>query len=113
MEDLTHLVVNWIDMTDDKIILVGATDNLSWGYDIEDGFSGSDARTIVCATITDNGKGIANDEKALFYCLPGDHTRALAMSFLEQLFEMAWVIKNENLSYEDARARYFGKIVKK
>ncbi len=31
-EEFTHLVVNWIDV-DNKVILVGATDNLRWKWD--------------------------------------------------------------------------------
>lgn len=109
-EQITHLVVNWIKIQD-NVILVGATDNLRWKWDTEEGMSGVDAKTIVCVSLTDNGKGIAVSEEAGFYCSPGDPTRLVAMSNLFELFEIAWVVKNENLDYDKARKRYFGKII--
>ena len=113
MEDaLTHLVVNWIDIEDD-FILVGATDNLRWQWEKEEGVSGADAKSIVCVSLTEEGKGRAVLEKADFYAGPGDLSRSLAMSCLEELFEIAWLIKKDSLSYERARETFFGKEVKK
>lgn len=39
-EQLTHLVVNWIDI-DSNVILVGATDNERWKWDTDFGMSGA------------------------------------------------------------------------
>ncbi|WP_215226698.1 hypothetical protein [Echinicola shivajiensis] len=68
---ITHLVVNWINI-EDNVILVGATDNERWRWDIEEGMSGVDAKTIVYVTLTDNGKGVSISEEAGFHCSPGD-----------------------------------------
>lgn len=65
-EEFTHLVVNWIDV-DNKVILVGATDNLRWKWDTELGMSGADAKSSVWVTLTDNGKGFAGSEDAHFF----------------------------------------------
>ena len=110
-EEITHLVVNWINI-EDNVILVGATDNLRWKWDTESGMSGVDAKTIVYVTLTDNGKGIVTSEEAGFHSSPSDPTRLQAMSHLIDLFEIAWEIKNENLGIDTARERFFGKIIK-
>lgn len=109
-ESLTHLVVNWIDI-DKNVILVGATDNLRWKWDTEIGMSGHDAKTIAIVTLTDNGKGYAVSERAEFFCSMEEPTRFLAMSNLTGLFEIAWIIKKEKLTYDMARDRFFGKSI--
>ncbi|HTF02421.1 MAG TPA: hypothetical protein VK826_00285 [Bacteroidia bacterium] len=111
-DEITHLVVNGINI-EDNVIHVGATDNLRWKWDTEEGMSGTDAKTIVYVTLTDNGKEYSVSERAGFHCSPGDPTRVLAMSNLFELFEIAWIIKNENLEYKNARERFFGKIINK
>jgi hypothetical protein len=111
-EEITHLVINWINI-EDNVILVGATDNLRWKWDTEIGMSGVDAKTIVYVTLTDNGKGISVSEEAGFHCVPGDPVRNIAMSYLYELFEIAWKIKNDNLSIKLARKKFFGSIVKR
>lgn len=105
-EQITHLVLNWIDI-DGNTIKVGATDNLRWKWDTEEGMSGMDAKTIVYVTLTDNGKGISTSEEAGFHCLPGDPTRRIAMLGVSELLEIAWSIKNDNLDYESAKEEYF------
>lgn len=109
-EQLTHLVVNWIDV-DSNVILVGATDNERWKWDTDMGMSGADAKSIVWVTLTDQGKGYAVSEEAHFFCYPGDPTRSLAMSNIIGLFEIAWAIKNENMDDNHAREKFFGKII--
>lgn len=111
-EQLTHLVVNWIDI-DFNAILIGATDNERWKWDTDFGMSGANAKSIVWVTLTDNGKGHAVSEDAHFFCHPEDPTRSLAMSNIIGLFEIAWTIKNENIDDINARERFFGKIVKR
>lgn len=109
-EQLTHLVVNWIDV-DNNVILVGATDNESWKWETDLGYSGADAKSIVWVTLTNNGKGYVVSEQAHFFCFPGDPTRSLAMSNILGLFEIAWAIKNENMEGDNAREKFFGKII--
>ena len=75
--------------------------------------SGADAKTIVYVTLTHNGKGVSVSEEAGFHCSPGDPTRVVAMSNIFELFEIAWLIKDENLDYSDAWERFFGKIINK
>ena len=103
----THLMINWINIEDD-VILVGATDNLRWQWEVEDGNSGSDAASIVYVTLTDKGKGRATEEKAGFHAWPGDQSRRLAMTYLYELFDVAWQIKNHALLFEQAFEQYFG-----
>lgn len=86
---------------------MGATDNERWRWDIEDGMSGADAKTIVCVILKDNGKGYATSETAGFHTDPD--TRALAMSHVSELFDIAWDIKNKNMKFEEADIKYFGK----
>jgi len=104
---ITHLIINWIEIKKDEI-LVGATDNQRWNWDIAAGMSGVDAKSIVYVTLKDNGKGYAVTEKAGFHCLPGDPTRRVAMSKLLAIFDVAWSIKNENLELKTARKRFYG-----
>jgi hypothetical protein len=107
-EEITHLVINWITI-EDNVTLVGATDDVRWRWDIEEGMSGADAKTIVYVTLTDNGKGTSPSEQAHFHCLPKDPTRTIAMSYVNELFDVAWIIKNEKMNLQDAREHYFGK----
>ncbi|WP_299767389.1 hypothetical protein [uncultured Dokdonia sp.] len=109
-EEITHLVINWITI-EDNVVLVGATDDVRWRWDIEEGMSGADTKTIVYVTLTDNGKGISPSEQAHFHCLPKDPTRAIAMSNIIELFDIAWSIKNKQMSLEEARETYFGKVI--
>jgi hypothetical protein len=109
-EPLTHLVVNWIDVSN-EVILVGATDNQRWQWDTDAGMSGADAKSIVWVTLTDHGKGYAASEEAHFFCYPGDPTRSLAMANLMGLFEIAWTIRNEKTQDMAAREKFFGKII--
>ena len=111
-KQITHLVVNYINI-EDNVILVSATDNERWRWDTEDGMSGADTKTIVYVTLTDNGKGYSVSEEAGFHSTTGDPTRVVAMSYLMELFEIAWSIKNEKLNYKDAEERYFGKKINK
>lgn len=111
-EQTQYIVVNWINIKD-NVILVGATDNERWNWDTLEGMSGADAKTIVCVTLTDNGEQFSISEEASFHCSPGDATRTVAMSHLAELFEIAWDIKTENLNFQAAQKKYFGKKIKK
>ncbi len=109
-KQITHLIINYIWM-DKRDISVGATDNERWRWDTEEGMSGVDAKTLILVTLTNNGKGNITGEKADFFCLPSDPTRKLVMSSLTGLFNVAWAIKNSNISILEARKRFFGKKV--
>ncbi|MEM9983067.1 MAG: hypothetical protein AAF734_11265 [Bacteroidota bacterium] len=109
---ITHLVVNYVRV-EENMIHVGATDNERWRWDTEEGESGADAKTIVFVTLTDQGKGYTVAEEAGFRCAPGDPTRVVAMSYLLELFEMAWYIKNNHLDDQAAREKYFGSVLNK
>lgn len=109
--EATHLVINYI-IIEEELVLVGATDNLRWQWDTEDGFSGADAKTIVMTMLKGRpGTGWALQEEAAFYCSPGDPIRPLGLGFLEELFEIAWEILKAGHSQEAARERYFGKAI--
>ena len=102
VEQLTHLVINFVLIENDEIT-VGATDNLRWKWDIEDGMSGADAKTIVWVCLKEE-----TEENASFHCSPGDPVRALAMSRLVEMFDIAWAIKNDKDDMQAARKKYFG-----
>lgn len=108
---ITHLVINWIAINDNSI-LVGATDNERWQWDTEEGASGADAKTLVTVTLTQQNKGFSTLETANFYCPPGDITRSVVMLYIEELFRIAWAIKNKNLDFTEAHKIYFGKALK-
>lgn len=111
-EEKQHLVINWINI-EENVILVGATDNERWEWDTEEGYSGADAKTIVYVTLTDNGKNYSVSENAGFHCGIGDYSRTVAMSYLVELFDVAWNIKNDKLDFEKARKQYFGMEIKR
>lgn len=100
-EQPTHLVINYIWIENNEIT-VGATDNLRWKWDTEDGMSGGDAKTIVFVVLKDYL------EKTGFHCLPGDPVRELAMSHLFELFDIAWAIRNDKDDLQTAGDKYFG-----
>jgi hypothetical protein len=103
----TSLVINYIVVEPEEIV-VGATDNERWRWDLEDGESGADAKTLVFVTLTENGTGYAVSENAGFHCAPGAPERPLAVAHLQELFEVAWEIRNLGLNQMAARKKYFG-----
>ncbi len=109
-EHLTHLIINWIEI-DHHMILVGATDNIHWNLEKEFGGSGADAKSSVWVTLEENGKGRSVSEEAHFFSFPGDPVSFLAMSRVFDLFETAWSIKNANMNLDEAREKFFGKII--
>lgn len=109
-EPFTHLIINWIEV-DHQMILVGATDNERWNLEKEFGGSGTDAKSSVWVILKENGKGRSVSEEAHFFCFPGDPVRSLAMSRVFDLFETAWNIKNQNMNLDEAREKFFGKII--
>jgi hypothetical protein len=101
-----HLVINYIILENHEII-VGATDSERWAWDTEDGYSGADARTMIWVTLSGK-RGEHTQEKVEFYCPIGDPLRPLAMQHVGDLLAIAWAIKNEGLTEEQAREKYFG-----
>ncbi|NOQ74918.1 MAG: hypothetical protein GQ574_23085 [Crocinitomix sp.] len=67
---ITHLMINSIRI-EENVLLVGATDNERWRWDIEDGMSGVHAKTIVYVTLTKSGK--TNDGRDCFSEEAGFH----------------------------------------
>jgi hypothetical protein len=104
---ITHLILNWF-IVEDETILVGATDNERWRWDVEDGYSGADAKSVVFIEMKINEKGQVTSEVAGFHSRPGSPERSVTMSNIEGLFDVAWIIKNEKLDEKAARKRFFG-----
>lgn len=107
MEEL-YLVVNYI-WIDEKEITVGATDSERWRWDIEDGMSGADAKTLICIVLKDNGKGYAETELADISGLHHSEHQELCLKYIKDLSKIAWEIKEEGLDLKAARAVYFGR----
>ena len=88
-ETPTHLVINWIDI-EDHVILVGATDNLRWKWDTEEGMSGVDAFSFVCVELEFYASHLrqAPNQKAIFHCdsTDSDGLMSLATRSLIDLF---------------------------
>lgn len=106
-----HTVINyiWIDETE---ITVGITDSERWQWDTEEGMSGADARTMLWVSIIDNGAGYAYSEKVNIFCARSEKIlRSLAISVIEILFDIAWDIKEQQFTSEQAKKLYFGKIL--
>ncbi|MCG8574518.1 MAG: hypothetical protein MI810_06485 [Flavobacteriales bacterium] len=101
------LIINYIDFRENELI-VGATNNERWEWDREEGMSGVDAKTIVMTILENYPDTNGIGEKVLFFCRPGDEFRQLAMTRIHEMFEIAWEIKNEKLSQDEARDKYFG-----
>ncbi len=113
MEEKIHLVVNWINV-DNKEILVGATDSERWRWDTEDyGMSGGDAKTIVWVIVGNKKKGY-NGESAVFHCHRSEKIlRPLVLAGVGDLFEIAWQIQEQKMTFEEAHNKFFGfKILK-
>lgn len=108
--ELEHLIVNHI-VVEDEYIVVGATNDARWNHDLSMGMDGVDAKTIVNANLIDEEKNYCFSEQAVFHAAPGDPIRELSMSYLVELFEIAWVIKNEKLDKKCAEERYLGKVL--
>lgn len=105
-----HLdLVNYILVSEEEI-LVGATDSERWRWDREEGASGADAKTIVYVTLKGKARAYTSEE-AGFHCGPGDPVRYLAMQLMPELFAIAWRIRREGFSEEEARDWYFGRRV--
>lgn len=108
----TNLVINLITV-DEAEICVGATDSERWGWDIADGESGADARTMVWVTLKDNGVGYVASESAGFFCHREDPLRKLAYDGIPGLFNIAWDIRERKLTQQEAREAYFGFEIKR
>lgn len=107
----THLVINWIDI-ENSTVLVGATDNLRWKWDTEEGMSGADAFSFVCAEVEFYPSHLRQspNRKATFHCdhENSDGLMSLATKGLADLFKIAYKIKDQNLTLNEAREKYFG-----
>lgn len=108
----TYLVINSITV-DEAEICVGATDSERWGWDIADGESGADARTMVWVSLKDNGVGYVVSESVGFFCHREDPLRALAYEGIPDLFDAAWDIRERKLTQQGAREAYFGFEIKR
>ncbi len=103
-------IVNEI-FIDKNEITVGVTDSERWGWDVDDGYSGADARTMVWVILKDNGPGYTNSETVGFYCARSEPLRALAYSSIPKLFDIAWEILSEKMTMTEAREKYFGFVI--
>ena len=101
------LIINMI-WVEDKEITVGATDNERWEWEKEDNYSGADAKTSVWVTLTDNGPRRVVSETVGLFCSRGDPLRNLLFTGIQELLDVAWEIKESNLSLVAARERFFG-----
>ncbi|MAZ27318.1 MAG: hypothetical protein CL868_09610 [Cytophagaceae bacterium] len=107
-----YLVVNYFDIEDNKV-LVGATDDDRWNYELEDGASGGDARTFIMVELIVDPRGrAATLENVKIFSSPGDMVRPLAFKYVSRLADTAWEILNKKLDYDKAREIYFGMIIK-
>jgi len=102
-----YLIINYISFSDDEIT-IGATDSQRWKWDIEGGFSGADARTMVWVILKDNGSGIVPSESVRFFCDREEPLRLLAYDGIAELFKVAWEIKDLKLTPGEASIKFFG-----
>lgn len=107
-----YLIINSIT-ADEEEICVGATDNERWAWDVSDGYSGVDARTMVWVTLKDNGPGYVVSESVSFFCHREDPLRAIAYNGISGLFDIAWDIREQKFSEKEARKAYFGFEIKR
>ena len=101
-----HLVINYI-ILEEQEITVGTTDSERWAWDIKEGYSGADARTMVWVTLLAKS-GACIQEKVEFFGPLADPLRLLAMQQVSNLLDIAWAIKNTDLTKAKAYKRYFG-----
>lgn len=71
-----RLIVNHV-CVDASEITVGATNLARWQWDVDDGCSGADARTLVWVTLKDSGPGavVADFDELTLILLPSLRTR--------------------------------------
>lgn len=93
---------------DEQMVLVGATDSRHWAWEREDGASGSDAKTLVSVSLRGDGSGWATSESAQIFCSRSDPLRGAALAIIAPLFEIAWQIKDAELSDAQAVAAFHG-----
>lgn len=105
-----HLVVNYIWMEGDGIT-VGVTDSERWAWDIEDGMSGADAKTLMCVILKDNGPRYTKTETVDIGCLYQSEHRALCLRHIDELSVIARTISEKELDMRTARATYFGQCI--
>ena len=101
-------VVNEVSV-DANEVRVGITDEARWNWDIDDGCSGADARTILFVRLFHEGDSqVATNETVHYFCGRDDPLRADLHLFIPLLFAIAWNIRDGKLSREEARKSYFG-----
>jgi hypothetical protein len=89
-------------------ILVGVTDEQRWEWEIKDGASGADAKTLVYVLLTDHGPGHAVSEQVGLHLSRGDPLRSAAIAAIPALLEIAWRIKDKGWNEATARSQLFG-----
>ncbi len=108
---VNHFIINYISVDDDEI-LVGATDTWRWKDENSTGHSGVDAKTHIWVTLENIIESEKSNwvipEKVGLFCSRGDNLRKLAMSYVYELFEIAWDMKENKMNQKQAREKYFG-----
>jgi hypothetical protein len=107
-----HLVINDIRI-DQEQILVGATDSERWQWDTENGHSGADSKTLLAVIVGNKNVGY-NGESVIIHC---DRTetilRPLVLAGIGDLFEIAWQIQEQKMTFEQADEKFFGLKIEK
>jgi hypothetical protein len=102
-----YVIVNYIWIDENEITL-GITNKQLWQNEIKlFGDTGGAARSMVLVTLNDFESMPVGNEKVGFYCLKEE--RKIAYAAIPVLLDMAWDIKENNLSFQEAEAKYFGK----
>ena len=97
-----YLIVNHVWVKGGEVH-VGATNSTRWKWDTDDGDTGANAKTIIWVDV----KNIALESVTLF-CSRYEKERGLAISGISELLNIAWDIKDQNLSNKKAHHKYFG-----
>jgi len=66
----------------------------------------ANARTLVLITL--KGTGNAIEETVQLFCPPSDPWRELSVNRMADLFEIAWIIKNQHLNRKIVFKKFFG-----
>lgn len=102
---INHIIV------EDQVVHIGATNEQRWQWELEDGYNGSEAKTLVTFTLDFSGghKNVAPNETVQFFTFPSDHLRKSCYGVVGALAEVVWAIYDAKMDEKEAKFNFFGK----
>ncbi len=98
----------WVDA---EGVTVGATSAQRWAWDVSEGYSGADAKTLVMATLSNAPPGVAPAESVTFHVHPTDAERAAAIGAVGALLAAVRELHAAQPAWQELARSWFGRAI--